>query len=805
MSDLYQRLKNQYFNTLKKIEEQKDIDEKTKSKYLKKIQNILVKVLKENEELTDEEKIQFLEYIDDDWKKTEVIETFNSDDLKIDKMQEIKDRYEKQKILLSLKKDKNKVRYIDELSDDELKLEVLSTIENEDIINYLNKNLEIKEKMVFYLCNKLYDAEEIDDDEQESLRLNKKVWEYMKNIGLDRRVISHLLANTEYRAVNRMDDDMKKDVEEYLGRSIPEDVLNLSNYEKSGIDLDTIKKDKDVIVSKKQLEIDDLENIYYEYCKYDKENKKKIDIKDFIGTNSPTLNLDYGELIAKGEKIEKYIKNWGDLTLGLKRMQDNLKRNNDEYVFMGDQGDEPIVLQGYNGKYFVTQNGNHRMTMLKIRYLTEIERARGNSEKIKDIDEEFQVSVTSAVDVPKDKEEMTAIILLGKINELKGNKEKIREAIEEGRKVGYRLPGREDILKDKEELLSILDENLKGLNNQELEALKNMFSKMNIKDENREYLDKLLEPEKNKMNQLIEKIKFKQDHELMGKIDSIKSYQEYIEKLGIEKFGKEELSLKAHLKHSLERFEEKIEKVDSIEEVQKIVSTMEDIKGLNGIVDGINSNLYTKYQESLDKKVQELIKNDKIVELEQKSSLLRNTKIGFLEKIFGKKKLIDERIESLFLQKNKLKAEEIEVVPDEKRSIENLINYCNENRINSEIEDFLKNYSEICQDESIKMKVDNFFEQRKEKIKVSELTLISQEKIPLFQIGKETSRIKMENEEQLKEIYEIKSKSRVKEKFSKSIKIEESEGIKRAKELAEKLEKIAEVNETKTIEQENER
>ena len=298
----------------------------------------------------------------------------------------------------------------------------------------------------------------------------------------------------------------------------------------------------------------------------------------------------------------------------------------------------------------------------------------------------------------------------------------------------------------------------------------------------------------------------KQTKRISDAIANIKDNKEIKEKLGITEFYDEEEFIKNNIMEKIQDIEQQKGNWTRKEQIT-CAKNLKLVGDLDEYVEEINSKLYEKYQISLDKKAQELIKGAKIEDLEIKSDLLKESKLGinFFEKIFGKQKLVDEKIEALSLQKQKIELEEIETIPDENRSIEGLIQYCNENGTNTKISDFLKKYATICKDDSLKEKINETLNKTNESEKSKEYALVLQEKTPLFQINKQTKKLREENEEQRKENNSINNSNRNKEKFTKGIKFEENPEIKKGKELARMLEEISKEKQQKTNIQENER
>lgn len=474
MSELVEKIKSIYYE-IKNNYVSENLEQDELKLEMDRVDHFFVdKILKNVVE--DKDKMELLELFDNENDKASIISSLESDEEKIKLLAQIEDDNNKMWIIKSFKNEPKKIQYLEECKRITNRCEILLTCGDKELLGeFFLQNMEMKKEMVQLLYRGMSDG-----------KINTTYWEYMKNAGLENQVISHLLVKTRYKILSQMNEEMKQDVEKYLGKSIPENIDELSKYEKVGIDKEVLKEE--VITDIKQLHIDDLEKNYLANCRPDKDNKKRIAVKDFVGTVSPTLNDEYN-----GKRIET----WEDLTLGLKRW--SFGRHSESLIFSTDEN-EPIGLQGIDGKYFVRYNGNHRMTMLKLRYLTEIERAKNDPKRIKEIDEEYQIEVTSAVNVPQDREEMIAIVLLSEINNIQKNDNEILELVENGQKVGYRIKEKdnEKIIRSKEELIDLFEAMKEELKKEpdKYNQLKKKMESYKIKEENKDILLHMLDMKK---------------------------------------------------------------------------------------------------------------------------------------------------------------------------------------------------------------------------------------------------------------------------------------------------------------------
>lgn len=405
----------------------------------------------------------------------EYVRTLESDEDKMECIDKLEDKEEQCSIIRNLQDDKHKMEYIDKFEDKDLKCSIIRSLRNrESVVKACEKNSELKTVLARDLSiNMIRDVREED-------------WNFMKYANLEHLVIPYILSSTKYKITNRMDKKMLHDVEIYLGKPLPKNINELSIYEQVGVNLDVLEGS--VIVSEKELNLDEIQKEYFSLCGSFEENKKRIKIKDFIGTDTPNL---------KTGVIKDDIKTWKDLIKNLARMKENIEKHSEEYLFSSKRDNE-IRLRGVNGKFYVANNGNHTMTLLKAKYLTEIERANGDEKIINDIEKKYTVEVSSAPEVPIDETELINVVTLGNINSIlieKHDKRGIEELIENGTKVGYKIQEGEEetIVKSKEELQEHLA--------QRLEELKKDQSKYN------EFLSKMNKYEKVANGKYSEQIK----------------------------------------------------------------------------------------------------------------------------------------------------------------------------------------------------------------------------------------------------------------------------------------------------------
>ena len=275
-------------------------------------------------------------------------------------------------------------------------------------------------------------------------------------------------------------------------------------------------------------------------------------------------------------------------------------------------------------------------------------------------------------------------------------------------------------------------------------------------------------------------------------LSDIKNYKQEIIRLGLRDFTKEIEFNKEEIYKSI-KFIEEHKKEYSREDMTKITDGI-DLENINELIEKCNSQLNIDYQKLIDEKVKSMIKNSRIEQIDYQEQSLKNEKISFLEKIFGKDKLQKARLEALNLKKEEISVEEIIAEPNEKESISNLLSYIKQNGSNNEIDDFIKSYSELCNDDSIKKQIQEYTNERisEDDISNNKKDIITS-KIPLFQIATEIKRQKNENNIQREnnKINMLKS-TRQKSNFRDDIKINKSEGVKLLESFKEKI--VREVN-----------
>ena len=215
----------------------------------------------------------------------------------------------------------------------------------------------------------------------------------------------------------------------------------------------------------------------------------------------------------------------------------------------------------------------------------------------------------------------------------------------------------------------------------------------------------------------------------------------------------------------------------------------------HGAINGLNNELKKQYETVLSERVQNIIKGAKIEEIIQQEGALKQERIGFIEKLFGKTKLQEARLKALQLKKEEIRSEDINTNLTEQESIKTLLNYCRQNVPNSAIKSFLSNYSQICDNNDIKKQIDELIKETSgNEVKPQVPTIYHKQSI--FQIRKQTDQIVESN---VKKQLKIDSQKRDKTKSSrKDIKVQNSESEKTMLRFAATLESIDHTQELET-------
>lgn len=173
---------------------------------------------------------------------------------------------------------------------------------------------------------------------------------------------------------------------------------------------------------------------------------KTFCLKDLIGTTHPNYaNKTWLEafLLSKrgDDAVEKYFRNPDYYSTGLKQQDQSDLRH-----------DSPIELCESDGKFFI-KGGNNRLSLIMMKYLAEMSKAKTAEEKAK-IDEEYTF-VAEVQPTPKDKDIM---YMINMIKEVYGNGIKIQRIADNDSDCKYtiQLEGETITISSKEDLEQVL-------------------------------------------------------------------------------------------------------------------------------------------------------------------------------------------------------------------------------------------------------------------------------------------------------------------------------------------------------------
>ena len=81
------------------------------------------------------------------------------------------------------------------------------------------------------------------------------------------------------------------------------------------------------------------------------------------------------------------------------------------------------------------------MTFLKLKYLSEREEAKGDPEKLREVEEKYTYDIESVREVPEDIKELVNMNVLLELQEVTKKQTDLHELVKEGKKIGYRIEG----------------------------------------------------------------------------------------------------------------------------------------------------------------------------------------------------------------------------------------------------------------------------------------------------------------------------------------------------------------------------
>ena len=473
---------NSYKEQVKKITEKYSSEPDKMNEEIKRMESVVAGQIGKSK-LTDEDKI-------------EMIDLFNTEDAKHSIVLSLKSDAYKMKLLEQFHDQWFIVKIIQTIEDNDLKLDALKYVTSDRDKAYIFVTLKDKEKILNFLENHSSFKNVVEQYLKQYMKNRPgKLWGFMKNAGLENQIIPYLLFDSKYQIMNSkmMNADMRKDIETYLGKPVPKNIEEMSMYERIGVDTEALQEE--VITSKEQLGLDEFQKEYLSITSdfgvpKKEEFRRKVPMRDFAGTFSPNLTSNLSN-----------PKNWKELLYSLKRMESNIEHHSEDILFNPESNmhGEGLSLQCINGKYYMNLNGNHRMALLKAKYLTEVKMANGDPKRLAEIEEKYTIEASYVNELPSNPNELMGINILHMIGELKEGSIEIKELTEDGKKTGYRITNGENrsIIKSKQELQEYLQQEIEELkqvdNGQLFERFNENVRALNLDDSENEKYKKAFE------------------------------------------------------------------------------------------------------------------------------------------------------------------------------------------------------------------------------------------------------------------------------------------------------------------------
>ena len=154
--------------------------------------------------------------------------------------------------------------------------------------------------------------------------------------------------------------------------------------------------------------------------------------------------------------------------------------------------EEAIKLVEKGSQLYVRGNGNHRMTFLKLKYLSEREEAKGDPEKLREVEEKYTYDIESVREVPENIKELVNMNVLLELQEVTKKQMDLHELVKDGQKIGYRIEGEDIELIGIEEVEQYVQERLRSLQTENIdqynEVIHNLTTNMSKTNRKEEYL-----------------------------------------------------------------------------------------------------------------------------------------------------------------------------------------------------------------------------------------------------------------------------------------------------------------------------
>lgn len=327
---------------------------------------------------------------------------------------------------------------------------------------------------------------------------------FLEQTGLKRKVIDKIIvseANKEHRG--NIPEPIKKIATEELGIDLSKE---RSDYEKIGINEQVIEREQAHAEFGDGI-FDEMEKQYLNNVRADYDHPRRISMKNVKGTlcmnEKEGTNADLGEC------------SWKTLWETLKRSDTYMEKAlSGEYQFGKEEmerlnKEESIKLVGKGSQLYVRGNGNHRMTFLKLKYLSEREEAKGDPEKLREVEEKYTYDIESVREVPEDIKELVNMNVLLELQEVTKKQMDLHELVKDGQKIGYRIEGEDIELIGIEEVEQYVQERLRSLQTENIdqynEVIHNLTTNMSKTDRKEEYLAVLQQIQEQKKKKEVQK------------------------------------------------------------------------------------------------------------------------------------------------------------------------------------------------------------------------------------------------------------------------------------------------------------
>ena len=420
--------------------------------------------------------------------------------------------------------DKEKIQLIENMSNVMLKVAIIQMISDKaDIKEAIQKSNMADELLINSLsidlkntvtANQIIQTVDNEKIKAEVGQLLDKRFEnqkhFLEQAGLKRKVIEKIIfSENSKESKKNIPEEIKKIAVEELGIDLSKE---RSDYEKIGINEKVIEREQAYAEFGNSI-FDELEGQYLSNIKADSEHPRRISMGNVKGTLC--MNQKEGTNANLGEC------SWKTLWETLKRSDTYMKKAlSGEYQFGKEEmerlnKEEAIKLVGKGSELYVRGNGNHRMTFLKLKYLSEREEAKENPEKLKEVEEKYTYDIECVREIPEDIRELVDINVLLELQEATKERTDLQEIVKEGQKIGYRIEEEDIELIGTDKIEQYVQEQMKNLQTENIDKYNKVKQKLteNMSSTSRknEYLAVLQQMEgqmEEKTEKKVEKMKY---------------------------------------------------------------------------------------------------------------------------------------------------------------------------------------------------------------------------------------------------------------------------------------------------------